>query len=157
MTPDAGRDREQGGLMTDSQEQIRFDYVIEQGKIREFAAAAQSDLPEHQGPDATVPPTFLMSRAFWAPDGFGRPNVGFDRKRVLHAEEEFVFHGPPPKAGDRLRVTSYVGDRYEKEGARSGKMRFAVIVTEFRDADGRLVAEDRSTVVETAAAPVSGS
>ncbi len=44
-------------------------------------------------------------------------------------------------------------DIYEKEGRRGGILTFAVMITEFRDADGTLVAEAKLTGVETAKAP----
>ncbi len=117
---------------------MAFDFVVERGKIAEFARAMQSDNPAYSGPDAVVPPTFLVSMALWAPPG-ERPDIGFDRRRLLHGEQEYVFFGPPPRAGDELRVSYRVADRYEKEGRRGGVMRFAVIVAEFRDAEGRVV------------------
>jgi len=126
-----------------------YEMVVERGKIAEFAAAMQSDDPAYRGPDAIVPPTFLTSGALWAPEGV-RVDVGFDRKRLLHGEQEYVFHGPPPRAGDVLTVVDRIEDRYEKPGKRGGKMRFAVVVTEYRAPDGTLVAEGRSTLIETA-------
>jgi hypothetical protein len=72
---------------------------------------------------------------------------------VLHGEEEYVFHGPPPKVGQTLTVEAKLGEQWEKEGKRGGTMRFARVINEFRDADGRLVAEQRSVVVETARPP----
>jgi N-terminal half of MaoC dehydratase len=127
-----------------------FEVHVERGKIREFAAAMQSDDPAYQGPDAIVPPTFLTTAAQWAPPE-ARVAHGFERARLLHGEQEFVFHGPLPHAGQVLHATEHVVDRYAKEGKRGGTMRFAVIVTEFRDADGTLVAESRSTLIERAA------
>jgi N-terminal half of MaoC dehydratase len=127
-----------------------YEVVVERGKIREFAAAMQSDDAAYQGPDAVVPPTFLTTAAQWAP-AEARVAHGFERARLLHGEQEFVFHGPPPRAGQVLLAREHVADRYEKEGKRGGTMRFAVIVTEFRDAEGALVAESRSTLIERAA------
>jgi hypothetical protein len=126
-----------------------YEMVVERGKIAEFAAAMQSQDPAYRGPDAVAPPTFLTSSALWAPDG-ARADVGFDRKRLLHGEQEYVFHGPPPRAGQVLTVAERIEDRYEKPGKRGGRMRFAVVVTEYRAEDGTLVAEGRSTLIETA-------
>jgi hypothetical protein len=131
-----------------------YEMVVERGKIAEFAAAMQSQDPAYRGPDAVAPPTFLTSSALWAPEG-ARVDVGFDRKRLLHGEQEYVFHGPPPRAGQVLTVTDRIEDRYEKPGKRGGMMRFAVVVTEYRAEDGTLVAEGRSTLIETA--PRDGS
>jgi hypothetical protein len=72
---------------------------------------------------------------------------------VLHAEEEFVFHGPPPTPGRALKVSTRLGSPYEKEGSRGGRLRFVEIVAEYRDADGTLVAEQKTTLVETQRAP----
>jgi hypothetical protein len=44
-----------------------------------------------------------------------------------------------------------VVDRFAKPGKRGGEMRFATVVTEYRDAAGTLVAEARATFIETAA------
>ena len=127
-----------------------YEVVIERGKIAEFAAAMQSHAPEYHGPSALVPPTFLTTAAMWAPDGV-RVAHGFERARLLHGEQEFVFHGPPPRAGQTLTAREHVAERYSKQGKRGGTMSFAVIVTEFRDSDGVLVAEARATLIERAA------
>jgi hypothetical protein len=136
--------------MTDGREQgASFEVFVERGKIREFAAAMQSDDPAYQGADAVVPPTFLATAAQWAP-AEARVAHGFDRRRLLHGEQEFVFHDALPRAGQVLHASEHVAERYEKEGKRGGTMRFAVIVTEFRNDDGTLVAEARSTLIERA-------
>src|SRR6201996_4213630 len=109
----------------------------------------QSTNPAYAGPGAVVPPTFPTSCALWAA-GAASAGVAFDRRRLLHGEQEFVFHGPPPAAGTVLRVSDQIVDRYEKPGKRGGMMRFAVVVTEYRGADGTLVAEARKTLIETA-------
>jgi len=126
-----------------------YEMVVERGKIAEFAAAMQSRNPAYAGPDAVVPPTFLISSALWAPDGAAVEH-GFDRRRLLHGEQEFIFHGPPPRAGQTLRVSEQIVDRYEKPGKKGGLMRFAVVITEYRGEDGALIAEARKTLIETA-------
>jgi hypothetical protein len=126
-----------------------YEMLVERGKIAEFTAAMQSQNPAYAGPGAIVPPTFLISSALWAPEGVA-VDVGFDRRRLLHGEQEFTFHGPPPRAGQALTVSDQIVDRYEKPGKKGGLMRFAVVVTEYRDEDGALVAEARKTLIETA-------
>jgi hypothetical protein len=126
-----------------------WEVVVERGKIAEFAAAVESENPAFRGPDAIAPPTFLTTAARWAPPGV-RASTGFDRERLLHGEQEYVFHGPPPKAGDVLFATERLTDRYEKRGKRGGVMRFATVVTEYRDRCGALVAEAKATFIETA-------
>ena len=61
-----------------------WEVFVERGKIREFAAAMQSDNPAYQGTDAVVPPTFLINAVQWAPPGV-RVAVGFERKRFCTA------------------------------------------------------------------------
>jgi hypothetical protein len=126
-----------------------YEVVVERGKIAEFAAAMQSQNPAYAGPGAIVPPTFLISSSLWAPEG-AAVDVGFDRRRLLHGEQEFIFHGPPPRAGQTLTVSDQIVDRYEKAGKKGGLMRFAVVITEYRSQDGTLVAEARKTLIETA-------
>jgi hypothetical protein len=123
---------------------------VERGKIREFATAMQSEDPAYRGPDAVIPPTFLTTAARWAPEG-GRIDIGFERARLLHGEQEYVFHGPLPRAGDTLIAQERLVERYAKPGRRGGQMRFAVVRTEFRSPAGELLAEARATYIETAA------
>lgn len=138
-----------------------FGMAIERGKIREFAAATGSRDPAYLlDPAPVIPATFLTTAIFWQ-DGDADPwrAVRMDPTRGLHAEQEFIFHGPPPRAGDQLRCQARIDDVYDKQG-RSGTLTFVVQVTEFRDPSGRLVAESRLTGVETspfASSAASGS
>ena len=135
-----------------------YEFRIETGKVREFASSlgsAVGSLPETD--QASVPATFLFTAGtFWPPrdpaasSGTG---LGLDMNRILHAEEEFVFHGAPPRPGTRLRVSVRQEPPYEKTGARGGRLKFVELVKEFRDDSGQLVAECRSTLVETQHAP----
>jgi hypothetical protein len=139
-----------------------YEISIERGKILEFADATHSTNPAYwQDPNPVVPPTFLTVQMFWSEWGqqLGStdPNpwhhVELDQQRGMHAEQEYIFHGPPPRAGTRLTAQSRIDEIYEKEGRKGGTMTFAVMVTEFRDETGRLVAEARLTGVETARPP----
>lgn len=132
-----------------------FDLTVERGKVREFARATKSENPEYVDDDAPVSePTFLVSSVFWAPPGANRwGKLKLDMRRVLDGGREFVFHGPPPKAGTKLTAQSRVDEIYEKEGKRGGTMTFVVTVQEFRDEAGDLVAEMRSTAIETGKPP----
>jgi N-terminal half of MaoC dehydratase len=126
-----------------------WEVIVERGKIAEFAEAMLSDNPAYRGPNAITPPTFLTSAARWAPSGV-RVNVGFDRKRLLHGEQEYTFHAALPAAGDALTASERVVDRFSKPGKRGGTMQFATVVTEYRNAAGILVAEAKATFIETA-------
>jgi hypothetical protein len=127
-----------------------FTMPVERGKIREFARATMSVAPEYDSPVAPIPPTFLTTVSFWSPPGesvFSK--VKLDLRRLLHGGQEYTFHGPPPVAGTELTVQTRVEEIYEKEGKRGGAMTFVVTVSEFRDPSGALVAEARSTAIET--------
>jgi hypothetical protein len=134
-----------------------FELDIERGKVREFARAVRATHPAYfAGEQPIAPPTFLTTTFFWEADVDGANPwqlVQMDQKRGMHAEQEYVFHGPPPRAGTRLYCRSRITRMFAKEGKRGGTLRFAVMVTEFRDSDGKLVAEAKLTGVETEKAP----
>ncbi len=133
-----------------------FTMVVELGKISEFARATKSTNPDYAGGpgDHPVSPgTFLASAGFWqGPEHSPLAGVELNWHRILHGEQEFTFHGPPPRAGDVLTGVSRIDRVYEKAGKRGGAMNFAETVTEFRNAAGELVAESRGTMIETSQA-----
>lgn len=131
---------------------------IERGKIIEFAAATKSRNPAYwSDPQPVVPPTFLTTQLFWQVWAGDAANpwrhVELNRERGMHAEQEYEFFGPPPRAGTRLTAVSRIGRIYEKQGRRGGVLTFAEMITEFRDENGRLVAQAKLTGVETARPP----
>lgn len=123
-----------------------YEFVVERGAVRAFAQAMQSDNLAYEGENAIVPPAFLITAWRWAPDG-GRAQHGIPRARLLHGEQEFVFHTDPPRVGDVLTVQEWVSDRFEKAGKRGGVMEFVIVTTEFRNQTGAAVAEMRSTFI----------
>jgi hypothetical protein len=133
---------------------------VERGKVHEFARAIQSDHPAYfEGDAPVIPPTFLTTMFHWeqlVEDSNPWPRVQMSQRRGMHAEQEYVFHGPPPRAGDRLEARSRIGEIYEKQGRRGGTLTFVTMITEFRDAEGKLVAEAKMTAVETARPPAEG-
>jgi len=128
-----------------------FTMVVECGKVREFARATMSGHPDYlESENPVIPPTFLTTVSFWSPPGqsvFSK--VKMDLRRLLHGGQEYTFHGPPPVAGTKLTVQTRVADIYEKEGKRGGTMTFVITISEFRDESGVLVAEAKSTAIET--------
>ena len=79
-----------------------------------------------RGDQPSIPPTFLTTMFFWerevpAPNPWDK--VKLDQRRGMHAEQEYVFHGPPPRAGTRLTCQSRIEEVYEKEGRRGGSSR----------------------------------
>jgi hypothetical protein len=121
---------------------------VERGKVREFARATFAAVPDGEHP--LTPPTFLTTAFHWQSDDSDPwQQVSMDPARGLHAEQDFVFHGPPPRAGDRLVGTSRIANIYEKTNRAGKTLTFVEMVTEFRDESGRLVAETTLTGVET--------
>jgi hypothetical protein len=132
-----------------------IEWVVERGKIAEFARAVLNTSEEYSKPDAVAPPTFPQTMAFWRmrqprPRG-GGGGGGRDMRRVLHGEQEFEYIRPL-RAGDVLTATSKIVDEYEKEGKRGGTMRFVVSETELRDQSGDVVAYSRGTSIVTSKA-----
>lgn len=139
---------------------VPFQMPIERGKIREFATATKATSAEYfNDPNTVSPPTMLITSTLWAPPESSALSVGIelDNARVLHGGQEFVFHGPPPRAGTTLTAQSRVDKIYTKDGKRGGTMTFIEIVIDFRDETGTLVAETRSTVIETAKPPTTAN
>jgi hypothetical protein len=134
-----------------------FSMNIEAGKVVEFARAVRvSDSDELVNATTISSPTYLMAAAFWR----NRENEVIDHTanldRSLHASEEFIFHGPPPRAGATLIGSARLGPVTHKSGRRGGNMDFTEVVTEFRDIEGRLVVENYSVTVVVENPPTRG-
>src|SRR6266540_5437037 len=134
-----------------------FELDVERGKVREFARAVRATHPAFfDGEHPVAPPTFLTTTFFWEHDVEGANPwhlVKMDQRRGMHAEQEYLFHGAPPRAGARLVCRSRISDVFQKQGRRGGVLHFAVMTTEFSDREGRLVAEAKLTGVETETVP----
>lgn len=133
-----------------------FEVDVERGKIAEFARATLSEHPDHFDQNPVVPPTFLTTQFFWEERVEGSNPwalVEMSQKRGMHAEQEYVFHGPPPRAGERLHAQSRVTDIWEKQSRSAGTLTFVKMVTEYRDEHGALRAEAILTGVETSKPP----
>ena len=129
-----------------------FTMVVEVGKIREFARSVNSGSPAYlEGWAPVSPPTFLATASFWmGAESSPMLKADLNLERVLNGAQEFVFHGPPPRAGARLTGTGRVDRVYQKTGRRGGVMTFLEVVYSYVDEAGDPVAEVRSTVIETA-------
>lgn len=132
-------------------EGLPFELKIEEGKIAEFARAIHARSDAHLGEEAVVPATFLTTQFFWEERVEGANPwhlAGMSQERGMHAEQEYVFHGPPPRAGEVFTARSRITDIWEKT-SRSGRVLvFVKMVTEYRDAEGTLRAEAVLTGVE---------
>jgi hypothetical protein len=129
-----------------------FELDVERGKIFEFARAVLSDDPAHlQGENPVIPPTFLATTLIWQERVDGANPwalVKMSEERGMHAEQEYVFHGAVPRAGDRLLAQSRITEIYDKQSRSGTTLTFVKMVTEFRNAEGELVAEAILTGVE---------
>jgi len=137
-----------------------YEVHIERGKIREFARAMDAPLDAFmQGANPIIPPTFLVCAPYtWGytlerPRGTVFANIEHDLTVSLHAEESFDFTGPLLKAGDLLIAQPRLEKVWEKKGGNGGKLTFLTILTEYRNKEGELRVEQRSTSVTTEADP----
>jgi hypothetical protein len=137
-----------------------YEVVVERGKIREFARAMQAPLDDFlTGEHPIVPPTFFVSVPYTWGYTLERPRgtvfEGFDHDLSvpLHAEEEFIFHGCPPRAGDSLTARTSLENVVEKSGKNGGDLTFLTMLTEYRNPQGDLAVEQRSVTVTTSRSP----
>ncbi len=139
-------------------------FPIEASHIMMFARSIGDENPVYfDSENAVAPPTFMQASAQFDPDYFLRPRAGQpwfgsgkeattkaskvpgsgDGEKsggggILHAEQRFEYH-KHPRAGDVLSATTRLGERWEKEGKRSGKLVFTETITEYRNQDGELM------------------
>ncbi|MFG1923378.1 MaoC family dehydratase N-terminal domain-containing protein [Cryptosporangium sp. NPDC048952] len=125
---------------------------IEWGKVREYARATGADRPVYlDDPKAPIPPTFLSTVVYWTTIGrtLRAPEVaeacaeagiepGYGT--LLSLEQEYVFPGPPPRAGESLYASERLRDVRVKQ-TRQGPMVMVRFVVSFHDDDGELRAE----------------
>jgi len=126
---------------------------IERGKVREYATATGAARPAYlDDPKAPVPPTFLATVVFWTPIGetlrsaevlqaCADAGTTADLGSLLSLEQEYVYHGPPPRAGETLTTAERLSDirvKRTRDGRAMVVIRFTV---DFRDERGELRAE----------------
>lgn len=121
-----------------------YEVDIERGRVRQFAKSVYAlDKAYHEDSRAVVPPTFLIMSGYFygyilarapADSAFGRINEDF--RTCADGGEEFVFHGPLPRAGDRLIASTTMHDFKERQGRRGGRLRIYVTRTSFHEAAG---------------------
>lgn len=133
-----------------------FTMTVELGKLREFArATGYTAGPILEEPHPVIHPTFLTSMVFWQPPEAKLPHeyLGFAEHRILHGEQEYIFGDLPIRAGDVLSVRVRLLPIIVKRGRRGGEMTFGTAVTDFRNPAGRIVAQAKTTIIETEDAP----
>ncbi|ADG05143.1 MaoC-like dehydratase [Kyrpidia tusciae DSM 2912] len=126
---------------------------VEKGHIRRFAEAVGDPSPLYVDEafaastpfrGLIAPPTFATTLARVIPSPLSDV-PGFDLHRVLHGEQEYIFHRPM-RPGDRYWVQQEVIDVYDRAG-RSGRMTFIVIETRAKDINDLPVVTARETII----------
>ncbi|MFB5281756.1 MaoC family dehydratase N-terminal domain-containing protein [Peribacillus sp. Hz7] len=127
-----------------------FVFEVEKRHIRQFAEAIGDRNPLYVDEEYAAnssyggiiaPPTFPIAISAEA----GDLPIQLDERRMLHGEQEFIYHRPI-RPGDRLNCQTKVTDLYEREG-KSGMMQFLVLDTEITDTVGKLVAISRTNII----------
>lgn len=130
-----------------------YRFVVEEGKLSEFARILQATDPLYRDSTAAVaaglsaalaPPTFSVSTALWStPESF--PELGLDLKRVLAGGGEWEYIAPVV-AGDVLSVSVVVESVEQKQGSR-GAMDLIHIRSDFAR-DDQVVQTYTSTIIQ---------
>lgn len=136
---------------------VPYEVPIERGKVREFARATKATDPAYESGDPPVPPTFLVTGAWWTQPGSSvLEQAGLAWSRLLSGGSEFRVTGPALRCGEVLTARQQVTDVYERTGRRGGRMTFVVFTTAFRRPDGTPAAEERHTTIVTGGPPAPG-
>ncbi|NGQ93592.1 MaoC family dehydratase [Brevibacillus sp. SYP-B805] len=134
-----------------------YRFVVERGKIREFALAIEDDNPIYVDraaaaaagfSDVTIPPTFPTVIDMWGgPDFFALVEaLQLDLLKVLHGEQEYEYLGDI-YPGDEIQARTRVADAKTKAGT-SGGMHLITLETRYANQRGETVLISRSTIVE---------
>jgi hypothetical protein len=113
--------------------------MVDGGKVEELAEAIDSPTAAET---ATLVPFFGPSLRG---EAFVRDRLAIDTSRALLAGISYEWHRPF-EIGEVVDVRLFVEDIYEKSDTQ-----FAVVSTEFRDAAGALIQQQRATFIERGA------
>ena len=126
-------------------------YEVGREKLREFAVAVGETDPIYHDeeaaraaghPDIPAVPTFPIVLSFRAGQVvYGDPALGLDYSRVVHGEQEFVYHRPI-HAGDRLLAAGKVAAVEAK-----GRHELLTLQTEVTTEAGEPVCTVRATLL----------
>jgi hypothetical protein len=137
------------------------DAPVEAGHVLIFARSLGDVDPRYgdqlyvtPGSPLITPPTFVRALDHFDPESTTRPTLPRQepgrggRRDTVHAEQHFEYVAPF-RAGDRVTVESFPGEKWTKDG-RSGRLEFTETVTEYRNQDGTLLVRARKVSVRTA-------
>jgi acyl dehydratase len=132
-------------------------YEVGREKLREFAVAVGETDPIYHDeeaaraaghPDIPAVPTFAIVLSMRAAVAIhGDPELGLDYSRVVHGEQEFVFHRPI-RAGDRLLAVAKVASAEAK-----GRHELLTLQTEVTTEAGEPVCTVTGTLLSRGTAP----
>lgn len=121
-------------------------FVVDRVRVQEFKAALGLDDYDEGVPAAeTVPAGFLMYVTTYGAEPIHQA-LDLEAARTLFAGLEVEMLAPV-HVGDELTVRPEVVDVTTRTG-RGGKLNFIVVGCRYYDTGGRLVATERSTIVE---------
>jgi acyl dehydratase len=136
-------------------------YEVGREKLREFAVAVGETDPIYHDeaaargaghPDLPAVPTFAVVLSLRAGQlVYGDPDLGLDYSRVVHGEQEFVYHRPI-RAGDRLLAAGKVAAAEVK-----GRHELLTLETEVTTEGGEPVCTVRATLLSRGTAPPRGA
>jgi len=128
--------------------------VVEAGRLRFFAQAIGETSAVYVDEVAAqaagyrslpVPPTFLFGLEMERPDPLAwLPEVGLNLARILHGEQNFVYH-QPACAGDVLTFETCISDIYDKK---NGALEFVVKKSRVSNQHGEHVADLKTVLVQ---------
>ena len=122
-------------------------YEVSAAKIAEFAAALGDENPAYAGETPVAPPTFaaVLGAAAW--DAlFADPELDLSLRRVVHADQTFVWHRPL-RTGDTVTGVLSI-DKVRRRGA----MEIVGVTVRLMTLGGEPVVDSASTFIHTRAA-----
>ena len=130
-------------------------FLVGREKVREYAAAVQSEDPLHSSadaaraagyPDVVAPLTFIEVAGRQVQlEIFKQFDVGINLSRVIHRDQKILFHRPIV-VGDKLYFDSWLDSVLESHGTVITEMR-----SEVTDAEGQPVITTIVTMIGEAA------
>jgi acyl dehydratase len=126
-------------------------YEVSREKIKEFADAIGDESPLYRDPEAAraagypdviAPPTFLTIINLAAINSIVEdPALGLDYDRMVHGDQSFS-HTRPVRAGDELRLATYIEDIMTRAGND-----FLTVRAEITDVGGEPVCTTKAQLV----------
>lgn len=152
--PDQPKDLKEfvGGTHTTVRE-----FVVEAGKVEEFARAVHDDNAVYRDPDAAdrqgfnripAPLTFTRTGTFPRYQTDESVDLGFRPEYVVHGGHAYEYERPV-FVGDVLTGETTLVDISERKGQRGGMMTIAEVETVYHDQSGERTLTERATVIET--------